>query len=103
MKKVIRYEFDVNDDIANIIDAVLTAPGLRVRYEKGGAGPGLKDIGDKDLEDGLDVLPDVEKKIIEKFFVQQKALLDISRDLGIDPKLLMGHIKAIRERLVFYV
>ena len=103
MKNDLRYEFDLNDDIADIIDAVLTAPGLRIRYEKVGSRNGLRDIGDRDVEDGLDGLPDMEKKIIEKFFLQQKSLLDISKDLGIDPGLLMGHIKAIRARLVFYV
>ena len=99
MRKEITYNFDENDDIANMIDAVLTAPGFRSRYEKEGPENWIGMIGDQDMEDGLRSLPKIEQEIIEMCFLQRKTLVDISKDLDLTPDLLMGHLKAIRMRL----
>lgn len=103
MQKTIGYRFDENDDIANIIDAVLTAPGIKIRYIKEDATDWIGLIGDQDMEDGLRTLPELEQDIIEMFFLQGKTFLDISAELGIPMDLLMGHLKAIRVRLEPYV
>ena len=101
--KTIAYPYDDNDDIAEIIDAVLMAPGIRIRYAKDGPGDWISMISDRDMEDGLRSLPELEQSIIEKFFLQRKALIDVSKDLDLPMELLMGHLKAIRVRLEPYV
>ena len=103
MIKELSYTFDENDDLADVIDAILTAPGIRIRYRKDGPENWISIIEDQDMEDGLSPLPPLEKDIIEGFFLQQKSLLDISEDLSLEPDLLLGHLRAIRARLVLYV
>ena len=96
------YARDENDDFGYVIDAVLTAPGIRIRYEKEGPDNWIGKIGDPDTEDGLKELPPLEKEIIEKYFLQKKNLKDISEDLSLEPELLLGHLKAVRARLLLY-
>lgn len=103
MSKKLAYGFDENDDCGKIIDAILTAPGIRIRYKKEETGDWIGMIRDQDMEEGLRALPPVEQEIIEEYFLQQKTLVDISEDLSLEPGLLLGHLKAIRARLVLYV
>lgn len=103
MSKEIRYRFDENDNVADMIDAVLTAPGIRIRYIKEGPENWISMIGDPEMEDGLRQLPEIEQTIIEKFFLQQKTPIDIARDLCIPIDLLMGHLVSIRARLECHV
>lgn len=103
MATEIRYRFDENDDMANVIDAVLTAPGIRIRYTKEGPMNWIGMIGDQDMEDALRALPELEQDIIEKYFLQRKTLVDIASDLDLPYDLLMGHLRAIKARLVLHV
>jgi len=103
MATEIRYHFDENDDVADIIDAVLTAPGIRIRYIKEGPMDWIGMIGDQDMEDALRALPELEQDIIEKYFLQRKTLVDIASDLDLPYDLLMGHLRAIKARLVLHV
>lgn len=103
MATEIRYHFDENDDMANVIDAVLTAPGIRIRYIKEGPMDWIGMIGDQDMEDALRALPELEQDIIEKYFLQRKTLVDIASDLDLPYDLLMGHLRAIKARLVLHV
>ena len=34
MKKELRFGFDENDDVANVIDLILTAPGVHILYSR---------------------------------------------------------------------
>lgn len=95
-------QFDVNDDLAVMIDSILGRPGIRTRYEKGEYKDWISLVGDQNLREGLRALPEVEQKIIEKSFLQRKNLIDIAYDLGMPMDLLKGHIDSIRVRLESY-
>ena len=55
------------------------------------------------MEDALRALPELEQDIIEKYFLQRKTLVDIASDLDLPYDLLMGHLRAIKARLVLHV
>ena len=57
----------------------------------------------EDMEDALRALPELEQDIIEKYFLQRKTLVDIASDLDLPYDLLMGHLRAIKARLVLHV
>ena len=97
-----QQDFDVNDDLAPMIDSIMSRPGIRTRYEKGECEDWISLVGDQNLREGLRALPEMEQKIIEKFFLQRKALIDIAYDLGMSMDLLRGHIDSIRVRLESY-
>ena len=103
MKKELRFGFDENDDVANVIDAILTAPGVHVRYSKEGSDGWISQISDEEMEDALNELPVIEQDIIERFFLKKQTLIDIAEDLMLPLELLMGHLKAIKVRLELYV
>ncbi len=103
MKKELRCTFDENDDVANMIDDILTAPGVRIRYAKEGPGRWVSQISDEEMEEALNELPAIELDIIERFFLKKQTLIDIAEDLMLPMELLMGHIKAIKVRLELYV
>ena len=98
-----KREFDENDDIAVMIDAVMTRPGLRKSYESGGRSDWISRICDQDIEDGIKALPEMEQQILEKYYLQGKPLIGIAEDLGISMDLLGGHLKAVKERIRLYV
>ena len=95
-------QFDMNDDLAIMIDNILGRPGIRTRYENGECEDWISIVGDQNLREGLRALPETEQKIIEKFFLQRKSLIDIAYDLGMPMDLLRGHIDSIRVRLESY-
>ncbi len=95
-------QFDVNDDLAIMIDDILGRPGIRTRYERNGCNDWIGIVGDQNLKEGLRALPETEQKIIEKFFLQRKSLIDIAYDLGMSMDLLRGHIDSIKVRLESY-
>lgn len=95
-------QFDVNDDLAVMIDNILGRPGIKTRYEKDECKDWISLVGDQNLREGLRALPEVEQKIIEKSFLQRKNLIDIAYDLGMPMDLLKGHIDSIRVRLESY-
>ena len=103
MKKELRCTFDENDDVANMIDDILTAPGVRIRYANEGPGRWVSQISDEEMEEALNELPAIELDIIERFFLKKQTLIDIAEDLMLPMELLMGHIKAIKVRLELYV
>lgn len=103
MKKELRCTFDENDDVANMIDDILTAPGVHIRYAKEGPGRWVSQISDEEMEEALNELPAIELDIIERFFLKKQTLIDIAEDLMLPMELLMGHIKAIKVRLELYV
>ena len=102
MKKELRCTFDENDDVANMIDDILTAPGVRIRYAKEGPGRWVSQISDEEMEEALNELPAIELDIIERFFLKKQTLIDIAEDLMLPMELLMGHLKAIKVRLELY-
>ena len=102
MKELYGYVFDENDDVAVTIDAVLTAPGIRINYKKNEAGDWIARIGDPEVEAGLRRLPQLEQQIIEGVFIKGKTLMDVANDLSIPLDLLIGHLKAIQARLEIY-
>ena len=95
-------QLDMNDDLAIMIDNILGRPGIRTWYEKGECEDWISIVGDQNLKEGLKALPETEQKIIEKFFLQRKTLIDIAYDLGMSMDLLRGHIDSIRVRLESY-
>ena len=95
-------QLDMNDDLAIMIDNILGRPGIRTRYEKGECKDWIGLVGDQNLKEGLRALPETEQKIIEKFFLQRKTLIDIAYDLGMSMDLLRRHIDSIRVRLESY-
>lgn len=101
MKSMLSFEFDENNDMAVMIDAILTRPGIRIRYARGG-GDWISMVGDEDLEYGLRQLPEKEQQIIEKYFLQDKSLLDISKDLDIPANMVNGYLRAVLVRLTIY-
>ena len=103
MTKELRFTFDENDDVANVIDAVLTAPGVRILYAKAGHDKWISRISDEEMEEALNELPAIEQDIIERFFLKKQTLIDIAEDLLLPMELLMGHLKAIKVRLELYV
>ena len=103
MKKELRCTFDVNDDAANVIDSILTAPGVRILYAKAGSDNWIGHVSDEEMENALNELPAIEQDIIERFFLKKQTLIDIAEDLMLPMELLMGHIKAIKVRLELYV
>ena len=103
MKKELRCTFDVNDDAANVIDSILTAPGVRILYAKVGSDNWIDHVSDEELENALNELPAIEQDIIERFFLKKQTLIDIAEDLLLPMELLMGHLKAIKVRLELYV
>lgn len=103
MKKELRFGFDENDDVANVIDLILTAPGVHILYSRSDTDDWISKIGDEDMEEGLRELPVIEQDIIERFFLKKQTLLDIAYDLMLPMELLLGHLKAIKVRLELYV
>ena len=103
MNRELRCTFDENDDVANMIDDILTAPGVRIRYAKEGPGRWVSQISDEEMEEALNELPAIELDIIERFFLKKQTLIDIAEDLMLPMELLMGHLKAIKVRLELYV
>lgn len=95
-------QFDVNDDLAVMIDNILGRPGIRAQYEKNDCKDWIGLVGDQNLKEGLMALPEMEQKIIEKYFLQRKTLIDIAYDLGMPMDLIQGHIDSIRVRLESY-
>jgi len=102
MNTVPMREPDPNDDMGVTIDAILTRPALRIRYMKGDFDDWKSIIGDEDLEYGIRQLPEKEQAILEKYYLQQKTLLDISRDLDIPASVIGGYLIAIETRLIIY-
>ena len=102
MNTVPMREPDPNDDMGVTIDAILTRPALRIRYMKGDFDDWKSSIGDEDLEYGIRQLPEKEQAILEKYYLQQKTLLDISRDLDIPASVIGGYLIAIETRLIIY-
>lgn len=94
--------FDMNDDLAIMIDNILGRPGIRTRYEKGECKDWISLVGDQNLREGLRALPEMEQKIVEKFFLQRKTLIDIAYELSMPMDLLRGHIDSVRVRLESY-
>ena len=86
-----------------MIDDILTAPGVRIRYAKEGPGRWVSQISDEEMEEALNELPAIELDIIERFFLKKQTLIDIAEDLMLPMELLMGHLKAIKVRLELYV
>lgn len=103
MNRELRCTFDENDDVANIIDAVLNAPGVRILYAKEGSDNWIGHVSDEEMENALNELPAIEQDIIERFFLKKQTLIDIAEDLLLPMELLMGHLKAIKVRLELYV
>ena len=99
MNTVPMREPDPNDDMGVTIDAILTRPALRIRYMKGDFDDWKSIIGDEDLEYGIRQLPEKEQAILEKYYLQQKTLLDISRDLDIPASVIGGYLIAIDPRV----
>ena len=101
MQNILAFEFDDNNDMAVVIDAILTRPGIRIRYMRA-EGDWISMVGDEDLEYGRRQLPEKEQQIIEKYFLQDKNLVDISSDLDIPAGMVNGYLKAVLERLIIY-
>ena len=101
MHNILAFEFDENNDMAVMIDAILSRPGIRIRYIKD-EGDWISKVGDEDIEYGLRQLPEKEQQIIEKYFLQDKTLLDISEDLAIPACMVNGYLRAVLERLIIY-
>lgn len=103
MKKAYGIEIDPCDDLAEIYDLILTRPGILIRYKKEGPEGWISMVGDRGMEEALRAMPPVEQELIEKFFLQGKTLIDISRELCLPMGLLLGHIRSVRVRLELYV
>ena len=101
MQNILAFEFDDNNDMAVVIDAILTRPGIRIRYMRAES-DWISMVSDEDLEYGLRQLPEKEQAILEKYYLQQKTLLDISRDLDIPASVIGGYLIAIETRLIIY-
>lgn len=93
---------DVNDDLAVMIDNILNRQGIKILYNRGDIKTWIDFVGDQNLRDGLNELPEIEQQIIEKFFLQRKSLIDIAYELGITENMLQEHINTIKIRLESY-
>lgn len=102
MQNTLTFEFDENNDMAVMIDAILTRPGIRIRYMRDRSDDWISLVGDEAIEYGLRQLPEREQQIIEKYFLQNKSLLDISKDLDIPTGMVNGYLKAVLQRLIIY-
>lgn len=97
------HEWDENDDLSTVMDAVLNAPGIKKSCsDKPGCSWTLL-IGDKDMAEGITALPSLEQEIIRLFFIEGMPLVDIASKLDISAELLCGHIRAMKVRLRCYV
>lgn len=95
--------WDENDDLAEMMDAVLRAPGLRNAYLPNPDCSWAMFIGDKDMEEGINSLPPLEQEILKLFFLEGLPLMDIASRLDISTELVYGHIKSMKVRLRCYV
>ena len=95
--------WDENDDLAEMMDAVLSAPGLRNARPSDPECNWAMFIGDKDMEEGIDSLPPLEQEILKLFFLEGLPLMDIASRLDISTGLVHGHIKSMKVRLRCYV
>ena len=95
--------WDENDDLAEMMDAVLRAPGLRNAYLPNPDCSWSMFIGDKDMEEGINSLPPLEQEILKLFFLEGLPLMDIASRLDISTGLVHGHIKSMKVRLRCYV
>ena len=107
MKKDNNYSvepvWDENDDLAEMMDAVLSAPGLRNTCPSDPECNWAMFIGDKDMEEGITSLPPLEQEILKLFFLEGLPLMDIASRLDISIELVHGHIKSMKVRLRCYV
>ena len=95
--------WDENDDLAEMMDAVLRAPGLRNACLSDPDCNWAMFIGDKDMEEGITSLPPLEQEILKLFFLEGLPLMDIASRLDISIELVHGHIKSMKVRLRCYV
>ena len=95
--------WDENDDLAEMMDAVLRAPGLRNAYLPNPDCSWAMFIVDKDMEEGINSLPPLEQEILKLFFLEGLPLMDIASRLDISTGLVYGHIKSMKVRLRCYV
>ena len=107
MKKDNNYSvepvWDENDDLAEMMDAVLSAPGLRNTCPSDPECNWAMFIGDKEMEEGITSLPLLEQEILKMFFLDGLPLMDIASRLDISIELVHGHIKSMKVRLRCYV
>ena len=102
MEEMSLVRFDVNDDIKDMLDAILGSPGLKREYRKDPSKAWISMIGDRGIEEGVREIPEIEQEILEKYFLKDKHPIDISVELGIPLGLLAGHIKTMNIRLRQY-
>ena len=102
MERMSSVRFDENDDIKDLLDAILSSSGLKKEYDREPDGDWIGMVGDRDLEDGLRELPEPEQEILEKFFLKGKNLIDISIELDMPIELVLGHIRSMNIRLRIY-
>ena len=95
--------WDENDDLAEMMDAVLSAPGLRNARPSDPECNWAMFIGDKEMEEGITSLPPLEQEILKMFFLDGLPLMDIASRLDISIELVHGHIKSMKVRLRCYV
>ena len=95
--------WDENDDLAEMMDAVLRAPGLRNACLSNPDCSWAMFIGDKDMKECINSLPPLEQEILKLFFLEGLPLMDIASRLDISTGLVHGHIKSMKVRLRCYV
>ncbi len=103
LKGAYELPIDENDDIASMIDSVLSRPGLRLRYVRSGSDDWVSMIGDQDMEEGVRTLPELDQKILKLFFLDRKSLFEIAAYLDLPIELVIGRLKAVKVRLAIYV
>ena len=95
--------YDDNDDMAPVMDAVLGRLGARVTYGKDKDDEWISRVHHEDLEAAMIDMTDMEKEIIQKFFIDKKSLIDIAAELNISMLKLGGYIRMLRARMQIYM
>ena len=95
--------WDENDDLAEMMDAVLRAPGLRNACLPNPDCSWAMFIGDKDMEEGINSLPSLEQEILKLFFLEGMPMLDIASRLDMSLELVHDHIISMKVRLRCHV
>lgn len=94
---------DEQDQLFYKVDQILADPEFKEECRNDKNGNWLVHIENEPLREGIKLLTGLQKKIIYKYFIEEKYIPDIAIDLGITCKEVCSQVSAAKVRLSYYV
>lgn len=97
------YIFDENDDLASVMDAILSRVKSARRDSTDCEDDWADSVNHRDMEDALSCMMPMERELIKKFFYQEKNILDISIEMNMELDLVGGYIRSAKEQIGIWI